>query len=76
MHDQSQHQQVHGIKSAAGVLKSSAVVALPPAIAPDRHEHEQRKPLPADLEMRAAEVIKDVLCERRKSEYSKQHVLL
>ena len=44
---QRQHEQQHvyRVKGVAGILERFAVAALPPAIQPDGHQRQQRKPL-------------------------------
>ena len=44
---QRQHKQQHvyRVKGVAGILERFAVAALPPAIQPDGHQRQQRKPL-------------------------------
>ena len=48
---QGQHQHMRGVKRIAGILERLAVVSLPPAVKPDRHEGKQREPLLAQLDL-------------------------
>ena len=46
---------MRGVKRIAGILERLAVVSLPPAVEPDRHEGKQRKPLLAQLDLTSEE---------------------
>ena len=47
---------MYGIKGIAGILERLAVVALPPAVQPDRHQCQQRQPLLAKLKIHTEEL--------------------
>ena len=53
---QNQQQHMHRVKGVAGILERLAVVALPPAVQPDRHQCQQRQPLLAKLKVHTEEL--------------------
>ena len=44
---------MYRVKGVAGILERFAVAALPPAIQPDGHQRQQRKPLLTQLKLHA-----------------------